>query len=585
MGFLGYDADALLRLRRAIEDVDDESRRISCGDPLASSSLATYRSAVAAFSDFHRRITAILSCGVTDEYRPVGVGLDVGLTDVVHPASSGWAVTTDPLAPAILDAVAHARRLAELVLAAWRQLLGDPAQRMLLIAELDALDGTGAAAFLTAMGPDRGFAIVSEVALREDAHAAAVGRRVEPASELVSALARALGRSWDHVDHDRWVELLSHADPYVTARVASSTSLPTAALTMVASAALRNFVAEGTEAWVSVGTAGPEDPRTLILRALTRDPVAGRAVLAQMAGDDLPLVLGSHVMDGGVAGAFVRAITDPRSTTADEAGRVLTRVLPALRHEMVSDELHHDLAAAAAPWLDGIALGRVIRQGDAWDWHGWRGDEILGWLAQTSAAADEIARGAATLVPSRWATVFDAPDPVAELHDVGVAVGAAQRAAGDGHVAVARIDDASYHALVSLPAKAVGLVGKGGALVGLGVSAGVSQSTRALGDLWQRNGWPGAPPRVVDVERRERRAAADAKVEHAATIASLTATVLKAPAPPTPDDLSPMEYADALDDYVARGGNPEVRDRAATFGDGFGDGFDGLAYVNARPAP
>src|SRR5262249_26074850 len=144
--------------------------------------------------------------------------------------------------------------------------------------------------------------------------------------------------------------------------------------------------------------------------------------------------------------------------------------------------------------------------GPPWSWGGIDRSALLHWVADSPAAADAIAAGAATLVAARWSAVVGAAgaDRSAVLRDLGVAGGAPRRAAGDGHVHVARIDDERWTLGWSLPGRLLGFVSKPAGPLGLAVSIGLGWGATSLADVWQRYRLPGAPPAPDAVERAER---------------------------------------------------------------------------------
>jgi hypothetical protein len=579
MGYLGYDPDALAGLRARLDALAAEAARTSSDDPFAADALARYHAAAARLAGWRGRVDGVLSCGVDGPLTVVDLD-EIALADVLHPAVAGWTLGFDRDAAGGV----HGERLAELVLVRFDALLKDPVSARRLANALDALDPLAATAFAVALGPTRAATLLDRVA-----SLTALGTARRHPSTAVGAvldtLARSIGRAWPGVEAAPWLAALAGLDPFTAGRLCRAAGLPTAALATVAGAGLARWLDHGsTLVMGQPDQAGELHPPQLLLDALRGDPAAGRQVVAAWPDASLARLFGNTTVLGTTAGPFLAELVDPRQASPAEAGQVLTRVLPALRADadLVDKDLHGWLGAAAAPWLDGLALGGVVG-GATWSWGEADPVALLDWVARSSVAADAVAVGAAALVGARWSAVR-VGDRAAVLYDLGVAVGTAQRAAGDGHVWVARQADAVWHQLWSAPGTVLGVAVTGpvGAVVGFATGAGVAR----LAGLTERAGVLGAPTPPDRVERLAQRHAADAKIDHAARIVrlDLAGSPTAGPPPPDPLALAPgpdavARYTDELDRWVAAGGRTDVRADVHAFGDGFGDGFDGLAHT------
>lgn len=351
MGYLGFDPVGVARLRRALDDLDRERRRVSSTDPAAATALGRHRRAVTTLLDWRGRLDAVLTSSFADPYRAVALDLAVLVhVDVLRPSRAGWSVTTDPEVATPREP-APATRLGEWLAGAdLVTLVGDPAALAHRLAELRRVtaEPEGVAALLDALGPAGLLAVAAALGdiLAQHGTSAEATRQAAAAAPLLALVAGLVGAAERAGALDRsWLEALRSGDPYATALVVAHAGFATTTL-----ARLVPVVWERWAEALPTTPRAPVDVPDLLLRALTADPTAGRLVLTGWRAPELLLGTGSGL---GTA-RFLIAATDPRSGPEQDCLDALVVALTALHRVpglAAGDHLDARLGAVVAPWL------------------------------------------------------------------------------------------------------------------------------------------------------------------------------------------------------------------------------------------
>ena len=329
-GFLGYDPERVLTLRRALAAAIAEATSVRCGEAEAGDASERWRRAIGVMTPWEPRLAAIVSCAFDTPYRPVTIRDAVPL-DHRRP-SPAWTVVHDPHhgpSPA-LDALARVDELVALLLDLDTELLSDPddATRLREILAAVLADPAARRLLLDQLGPE-GFAAVVDrlarivVAHLEDDHVVAAALGV--LAQLSGGLATGV-RHGEAAEADYRSALLDgpDGDPHLLAMVLRHGGFPTPVVVTWAFALLGRAEDVGPGGLGSFVGATGERTGELLLQALTDNPFAGREVLLGL--DQLDLLLGSH-LDGDRRGLFLATVTDPSRFLRSDTLPILTKVL------------------------------------------------------------------------------------------------------------------------------------------------------------------------------------------------------------------------------------------------------------------
>jgi hypothetical protein len=387
-GFLGFDPERVVVLRRALGEVDDELGALKAPDPLAGEAVGIARAALRRLvTTWRPRLTELLACDPTSAYQPVVLDpLDLSLVDVVRLDRVGWTTVTDPLEVMEVDPVDHAEHLAHLLLGLTAaDVLGNARLLDDLTTAIGQLTPERALAFGAVLGPTTWGWWVAEAGTGAGgaALAAALGRAATP---LLARGPRA------------WEEALLDAAPLAGARALAGIDLATDHLVRLAGTVWERSLADPFADALAA--------RELLATTLARrdDGMAALALLEGWPDDRLDELIGPTAVPGPAAGAFLVAATRSGERDEDRFAQ-LTRVLAWLdeRRELWNGTgLAPSLAEAAGLRLDWFAP----EAGPRWaglpiDWHGRDPLVILDGIAHEPAAARELERALAIIVPIR----------------------------------------------------------------------------------------------------------------------------------------------------------------------------------------
>jgi hypothetical protein len=212
------------------------------------------------------------------------------------------------------------------------------------------------------------------------------------------------------------------------------------------------------------------DPAALLFATLARDPATASAFLEQVV--EHPWWLVRVTTDDAAVLELLRSGTDPASTTAADAGRIL---VPLFAHGTtppagpVHDDVHlaRLLAEVSAPWL--VQFG--ARRPPEWNWCRTDADGALRWMLADPDAAEALTSAVAA-IPSTFdgdAATLDPAGAEDRLTEIGYVFAQVHRAMAD-----VRIDEAAQQRFAAeVFSIAVG-IGIGVATAGLGLAAGAA---------------------------------------------------------------------------------------------------------------
>jgi hypothetical protein len=341
-GFLGYDAARLHRLRDLLGSLEAERTCTRATDPAVAAPLAGYRLAVVRVLGHTPRLDALLACRAGSDYRPVGP--DTAVADLLTLSRAGtWAVVTDPVTA---DVVVPPSAVAEAVARAVEEHGAPAADRW-----------PGLAAALMTVATDRAAAnlLLRRIGAAElDRLVADLTAELWPGRDAAraSATVRAFGAVIAAAPcGEAYVLRWAEDQPVVAALVLEGgahaggwAGAPLAALAATVLTALAGVLPDTSRRARQVAHDG-------VLSALAQDADAAREVLATLDDVALEHLLTTPWRDASLLGEVLLGATDPTTTPAAEAARIVPRVLRVLAGAgaRVSSEPPPDASLAPDP--------------------------------------------------------------------------------------------------------------------------------------------------------------------------------------------------------------------------------------------